>query len=95
MDKKVDKPATSKRAGAKARGAAKPRSASAERVRRHREKMKAMGLKPVTIWVPEDYNSPEYRAEIKRECELINADRDSQIVLEGMLELADFSDWKA
>lgn len=88
MDKKVDKPAKGKRA-------ATTSSPSAERVRRHREKMKAMGLKPVTIWVPEDYNSPEYKAEVKRECELINADPDSQIVLEGMLDLSDFSDWKA
>jgi len=91
MDKRVDK--TTKRQSRKP--AAKLRSTGAERVRRHREKMKAMGLKPVTIWVPEDYNSPEYKAEIKRECELINADPDSQIVLEGMLELSDFSDWKA
>jgi hypothetical protein len=69
-------------------------SDSAKRVRKHREKMKALGLKPVTIWVP-DVNSPEFKADIRRQCELINADADSQIVLEGMLELADFSDWKA
>ncbi|OPF91763.1 antitoxin MazE family protein [Rhodopseudomonas palustris] len=94
MDKPVDKPAKGKRPAAAGRGS-KPRSASAERVRRHREKMKAMGLKPVTIWVPEDYNSPEYKAEIRRECELINADPESEIVLEGMWELADFGDWKA
>ena len=31
----------------------------AKRVRKHREKMKAAGLKPVTIWVP-DVNAPEY-----------------------------------
>ena len=57
--------------------------------------MKAMGLKPVTIWVPENYNSPEYKAEIRQECELINADPESEIVLEGMWELSDYSDWKA
>lgn len=93
MDRKVDKPAKGQRPAVG--GATKPRSPSADRVRRHREKMKAMGLKPVTIWVPEDYNSPAYKAEIKRECQLINADPESDIVLEGMLELADFSDWKA
>jgi hypothetical protein len=69
-------------------------SDSAKRVRKHREKMKALGLKPVTIWVP-DVHSPEFKADIRRQCELINADADSRIVLEGMLELADFSDWKA
>jgi hypothetical protein len=65
----------------------------AERVRKHREKMKAAGLKPVTIWVP-DVNSQEFKAKIKRACEAINSSKDSNIVLDGMVELADFSDWK-
>lgn len=66
----------------------------AKRVRKHREKMKAAGLKPVTIWVP-DVNAPGYREDIRRQCELINASVDSAIVLEGMLAIADFSDWQA
>jgi hypothetical protein len=66
----------------------------AKRVRKHREKMKAAGLKPVTIWVP-DVNAPGYKEEIRRQCELINASADSAIVLEGMLAIADFSDWQA
>jgi hypothetical protein len=66
----------------------------AKRVRKHRDKMKAAGLKPVTIWVP-DINAPGYREEIRRQCELINASADSAIVLEGMLAIADFSDWQA
>jgi len=69
-------------------------SDGAKRVRKHREKMKAAGLKPVTIWVP-DVNAPGYRQEIRRQCELINASVDSAIVLDGMLAIADFSDWQA
>ncbi len=65
----------------------------AERVRKHRENMKAAGLKPVTIWVP-DVHSPEYQAKIERACRAINASEDSKIVLDGMMELADFSEWK-
>lgn len=65
----------------------------AERVRKHREKMKAAGLKPVTIWVP-DVNSPEYQAKIDRACRTINADADSNAVLDGIYELIDFDDWK-
>ena len=68
-------------------------SEGAKRVRKHREKMKAAGLKPVTIWVP-DVNSPEFRARVAREIELINADPESERVMEEMLALADFSDWK-
>jgi hypothetical protein len=66
----------------------------AKRVRKHREKMKAAGLKPVTIWVP-DVNAPGYREEIRRQCELINASADSERVIDEMLSVADFSDWKA
>ena len=65
----------------------------AKRVRKHREKMKAAGLKPVTIWVP-DVNSPEFKARVAREIELINADPESERVMEEMLALSDFSDWK-
>jgi hypothetical protein len=66
----------------------------AKRVRKHREKMRAAGLKPVTIWVP-DANAPGYREEIRRQCELINASADSERVIDEMLSVADFSDWKA
>ncbi len=83
---------------AKATGRTTPRKTSsgsdvASRVRKHRDKMKAAGLKPVTIWVP-DVNAPGFRDAIRRECELINASADSNIVLDGMVELADFSDWR-
>lgn len=65
----------------------------AKRVRKHREKMKAAGLKPVTIWVP-DLNAPGYREALARDIARINADEESTRVMEDMLELADFSDWK-
>ena len=65
----------------------------AKRVRKHREKMKAAGLKPVTIWIP-DVNSPEFKARVAREIELINADPESERVMEEMLAISDFSDWK-
>jgi len=64
----------------------------ASRVRKHREKMKAAGLKPVTIWVP-DVNAPGYREALARDIARINADDESTRVMEDMLELADFSDW--
>ena len=65
----------------------------AKRVQKHRDKMKAAGLKPVTIWVP-DVNAPGFKEQIARAVEIINADADSQRVMEEMLVLSDFSDWK-
>ncbi|AVT79835.1 antitoxin MazE family protein [Rhodopseudomonas sp. P1] len=93
MDQPVDKPAKGKRAAA-AGGASKPRSASAERVRRHRDKMKAMGLKPVTLWVPENYNSQEYKAEIRRQCLQLKNDPHEQQILAETEDWFDSEGWK-
>lgn len=64
----------------------------AERVRKHREKMKAAGLKPVTIWVP-DVNSPEYQAKVARAIDVINAS-DSEKEILDQLSGVDFDGWK-
>ena len=66
---------------------------STKRVQKYRDKMKAAGLKRVTIWVP-DVNAPGFAEQLAREIEIINADADSQRVMEEMLALSDFSDWK-
>ena len=66
---------------------------STKRVQKYREKMKAAGLKRVTIWVP-DVNAPGFAEQIAREIKIINADADGHRVMEEMLALADFSDWK-
>ena len=64
----------------------------AKRVRKHREKMKAAGLKPVTIWVP-DVNSPEFRAQVAREIKLINASADEKTILEELSNI-EIEGWK-
>ena len=69
------------------------RSAGADRVRKHREKMKALGLKPVTLWVP-DVDAPGMKEKIARTVAAINADTEGMRAMEDMLEIADFSDWK-
>ena len=65
----------------------------AKRVRKHRDRMKAAGLKPVTIWVP-DVNATGFKEQIARDIAIINADADSHLVMEQMLSAADFSDWE-
>src|SRR5260370_38307233 len=56
---------------------------SAKRVQKHRDKMKAAGLKPVTIWVP-DVNAPGVREQIAREIEIINNSPDEKALLEQL-----------
>jgi hypothetical protein len=51
------------------------RLTSSDRVRRRRDKMRASGLRPVQIWIP-DTRAPGFAAECRRQCELIaNADK--------------------
>ena len=46
-----------------------------ERVRAHREKLRAAGLRPVTTWLP-DTRSPTFIAEAARQSQLVaEADR--------------------
>jgi hypothetical protein len=89
MDKPVDKSAKSSKA---TKPAGKTRSAGAERVRRHREKMKAMGLKPVTLWLP-DVNSPEFKAQVAESIRIINASEDEKVILEELSHI-EIDGWK-
>lgn len=45
---------------------------SKDRVREHRARLRAQGLRPIQIWVP-DVHSPEFAAEARRQCLLIAA----------------------
>ena len=45
-------------------------SPSREKVREHRKRLRAQGLRPIQIWVP-DVRSPEFAAEAHRQSLLI------------------------
>jgi hypothetical protein len=64
----------------------------ANRVRKHREKMKAAGLKPVTIWVP-DVNAPGFKEEIARAIEIIKNSTGEKAILEELSDI-DIEGWK-
>ena len=64
----------------------------AERVRKHREKMKAAGLKPVTIWVP-DVNTPAFKAQVARDIAAINASADEKVILDELASI-EIDGWK-
>jgi hypothetical protein len=46
-----------------------------QRVQRTRDKLRAAGLRPIQIWVP-DTRAPGFAAEAARQCRLVSADRD-------------------
>ena len=66
---------------------AKPMS-SREKVRAHRDRLRAQGMRPVTIWVP-DMRSPKFAAEARRQSLLANNSphaAEDQAWAESMLE---------
>jgi hypothetical protein len=65
-----------------------------ESVRRRRTKLRAAGLRPVQIWVP-DTRAPGFAAEARRQSELIGRSpesRDAQKWIEANSILADASE---
>ena len=47
------------------------RAANRRKVREHRQRLRAQGMRPIQIWVP-DVHSPEFAAEARRQCLLAN-----------------------
>jgi Antitoxin MazE-like len=47
-----------------------PARSTASKVRKHREKLRAKGLRPIQIWVP-DMNDPKFIAEAGRQARAI------------------------
>lgn len=70
----------------------KSASDSVSRVAAYRERMRARGLRPIQLWVP-DVRGDEYRARIDREIAIIAAgDPAGDDVLEWMPQLYDWPD---
>jgi hypothetical protein len=55
-------------------------ASSTKRVRKYRDKMKAAGLKPVTIWLP-DMDAPGVKEQITRDIAIINASESEKTIL--------------
>ena len=48
------------------------RAANRRKVREHRQRLRAQGMRPIQIWVP-DVHAPAFAAEARRQCLLANA----------------------
>ncbi len=59
------------------------------KVQEHRDRLRAQGLRPIQIWVP-DVRSPEFRAEARRQSALIAA---SEHEAEDQAFIDAVSDW--
>ncbi|GLK61031.1 antitoxin MazE family protein [Azotobacter vinelandii] len=64
-----------------------------ERVRKRREALRAAGLRPVQIWVP-DTRAPGFAEEARRQCLLVQNDPQEKESLEWLESAADTEGWE-
>jgi hypothetical protein len=68
-------------------------ASATNRVQKHREGLRAAGLRPVQIWVP-DTKRPEFAAECRRQSLLVRDDPLEQDTLEWLQAAADTRGWE-
>lgn len=61
-------------------------------MRTYRAKLRAQGLRPITLWVP-DTRSEEFKAEIRRQSLLASQHPQEQEVLDWIAEIQDTEGW--
>ena len=66
---------------------------SGERVHRHRVKLRAAGLRPVQIWVP-DTRRRGFAEECRRQSRLLRDDRQEAETLSWLETVADTDGWE-
>jgi hypothetical protein len=69
------------------------KTSTAERVRKHRAQLKAAGLRPIQIWVP-DTRRKGFAAEARRQSLRTRQDPGEQDILEWIGQVADLRGWK-
>jgi hypothetical protein len=65
---------------------------SSDRVKKHRAQLKARGMRPVQVWVP-DTRSARFAAECRRQSMLLAGDPQELETLDWMERIADQDGW--
>ena len=63
------------------------------RVQKHRDKLRAAGLRPVQLWIP-DSRRRGFAAECRRQCQALRGDRHEQEIASWLERVADRDGWK-
>jgi hypothetical protein len=66
-------------------------SASRLKVRKHRERLREQGLRPIQIWVP-DVTSPAFRSAARRQSRAVATSRHATADLRFIQAISDWSD---
>ena len=65
----------------------------ADRVKRHRDALRAAGLRPVQIWVP-DTSRRGFAQECRRQSRRLRDDPHEKDILKWLAKVAEREDWK-
>jgi hypothetical protein len=65
-----------------------------ERLKRHKDKLRQSGLRPVQIWVPDTWR-PGFAMECRRQSELLKSGAHEKEVLDFLEQAADREGWEA
>ncbi len=66
--------------------------AARDRVRKHRESLRAQGLRPIQIWVP-DTRKPGFAEEARRQSLAVSEDPDEQEIYDFIDAVMEGTDW--
>ncbi|MGA7156379.1 MAG: antitoxin MazE family protein [Acidobacteriaceae bacterium] len=66
--------------------------AARERVRKHRESLRARGLRPIQIWVP-DTRRPGFAEEARRQCLAVKNDPQEKEIMDWLERVQDTTGW--
>jgi ribosomal protein L30/L7E len=69
------------------------RRSIAERVSKHRAALRAAGLRPIQIWVP-DTKKKGFAAECRRQCLRLRDDPAEKEIMEWIEKVADLTGWE-
>ncbi|SCN47193.1 hypothetical protein BAZMOX_218857_1 [methanotrophic endosymbiont of Bathymodiolus azoricus (Menez Gwen)] len=64
-----------------------------ERVKKHRDKLRENGYRPIQIWVP-DVRIPEFIAEFRKQSQQLKDDPQEKEILDWVGNTADSSEWE-
>ncbi len=68
-------------------------TSTADRVQKHRKALRAAGLRPVQIWVP-DTRRPGFAAECRRQSLIIAASAEEKEMQDWLMQVADTDGWR-
>ncbi len=66
---------------------------TSERVHRHRQRLRRVGLRPIQLWVP-DTRRPGFADECRRQSEVVAEDPQERETLEWLQSVADDDGWR-